>query len=152
MAAGQPPIADEDCTPQTHATPVDGSVRGKGTLTDEERAAIEGNGDMGMNDIDARLTEYCLHGGLYNPELMQHGNVRDLLIDCRSEIARLRDAIRRLADQDATLSVHGGNVTVTMDATLTADEREAIAWCAELLDDLESSEADTLRDLLARLS
>jgi hypothetical protein len=37
-----------------------------------------------------RLTEYCLHGGLYNPELMQHDKVRDLLIDCRDEIARLR--------------------------------------------------------------
>jgi hypothetical protein len=35
---------------------------------------------------------------------------------------------------------------------LTDDERQAIAWCAELLDDLESSEADTLIDLLARLS
>jgi hypothetical protein len=33
------------------------------------------------------------------------------------EIAQLREAIRRLAEQDATLSVCGGNVTVTMDAT-----------------------------------
>jgi hypothetical protein len=43
------------------------------------------------------------------------------------EIERLREAIRRLAEQDATLSVQGGNVTVTMDATLTDAEREAIA-------------------------
>ena len=71
-----------------------------------------------MSDIAELLTEYLLHGGLYNPELMQHDKVRDLLIDCRDEIARLRDAIRSLADQDGTLSVQGGNVTVTMDATL----------------------------------
>jgi hypothetical protein len=71
-----------------------------------------------MSDIAELLTEYLLHGGLYNPELMQHDKVRDLLIDCRDEIARLREAIRRLAEQDATLSVCGGNVTVTMDATL----------------------------------
>jgi hypothetical protein len=44
-----------------------------------------------------------------------------------AEIERLREAIRRLAEQDATLSVQGGNVTVTMDATLTDAEREAIA-------------------------
>ena len=35
------------------------------------------------------------------------------------ELARLRLAIRRLADQDATLSVQGGNVIVEMDATET---------------------------------
>lgn len=47
-----------------------------------------------------RLTEYCLHGGLYNPELMQHDKVRELLIDCRDEIARLRltDAEREAVD------------------------------------------------------
>jgi hypothetical protein len=46
--------------------------------------------------------------------------------DALEEIDRLREAIRRLAEQDATLSVQGGNVTVTMDATLTPEEREAI--------------------------
>jgi hypothetical protein len=44
----------------------------------------------------------------------------------RAENERLRAAIRVLADQDATLSVCGGNVTVTMDATLTDAEREAV--------------------------
>ena len=44
----------------------------------------------------------------------------------RAEIARLREAIRRLAEQDATLSVCKGSVTVTMDGTLTDAEREAI--------------------------
>jgi hypothetical protein len=124
---------------------------GSPTLTDEERAAIEGNGDMGMNDIDARLTEYCLHGGLYNPELMQHGNVRDLLTDCRSEIARLREAIRRLAEQDATLSVCDGNVTVTMDATLTKKEQKAVAFAAEHFGAFKN-QAATLRNLLERLA
>ena len=43
-----------------------------------------------------------------------------------AENARLRLAIRRLAEQDATLSVCDGNVTVTMDAALTDAEREAL--------------------------
>jgi hypothetical protein len=43
-----------------------------------------------------------------------------------AEIERLREAIRRLADQDATLSVCNGGVTVTVDGTLTDAEREAI--------------------------
>ena len=75
-----------------------------------------------------------------------------------AEIARLREAIRRLADQDATLSVQGGNVTVTLDATLADAEREAIelavhCW-TQFLDVEPACEAagETLRSLLERLA
>lgn len=37
--------------------------------------------------------------------------------ELKAEIARLREAIRRLAEHEATLSVCKGGVTVTMDAT-----------------------------------
>jgi hypothetical protein len=43
-----------------------------------------------------------------------------------AENERLREAIRRLADQDATLSVVGDNVIVQMEDTLTGVERAAI--------------------------
>jgi len=66
----------------------------------------------------------------------------------RGEIARLREAIRRLASQDATLSVCDGAVTVTLDATLTAEEREAVDWAADFLDGRDV--ADILRNLLER--
>ena len=69
-----------------------------------------------------------------------------------AEVRRLRDAITALAEQDATLSVQGGNVTVTMDATLTDEEREAIASC--IADDEAATaydRADTLRSMLERL-
>ena len=69
-----------------------------------------------------------------------------------AEVRRLRAAIAALADQDATLSVCEGNVTVTMDATLTFEEREAIASC--IADDEAATayaRADTLRGLLERL-
>jgi len=53
----------------------------------------------------------------------------------QAEIELLREAIRRLAEQDATLSLlckRDGSqvVTVTMDATFTDAEREAIEWAA----------------------
>jgi hypothetical protein len=51
--------------------------------------------------------------------------------DAANEIERLRLAIRRLAEQDATLSACEGSVTVTMDATLTDLERTAIAAAAD---------------------
>jgi hypothetical protein len=79
----------------------------------------------------------------------------------RAEITSLREAIRRLADQDATLSVQGGNVTVDIDAALTDAEREAVDTAIDLLNGVEdvsagaSGRADaaaaTLRGLLERL-
>ena len=53
---------------------------------------------------------------------------RALLVSAAAEIERLRFAIRRIAEQDATLSVCEGNVTVTVDGTLTDAEREALSW------------------------
>jgi hypothetical protein len=72
-----------------------------------------------------------------------------------AERDRLREAIRRIADQDATLSLQGGNVTVTMDATLTDEERKAIAACESDYSDNDMDAgcwqiAATLRGLLSR--
>ena len=72
-----------------------------------------------------------------------------IMQDQRAEIDRLKEAIRRLADQDATLSVCNGNVIVTMDATLTDEEREAIGEAIRLGGQWGWSE--TLRGLLKRL-
>lgn len=76
------------------------------------------------------------------------------LIDARAEIERLRLAIRRLADQDATLSVCNGNVTVEIDATLTDAEREAVAVAARFMDTWggvpNTIASATLRGLLER--
>jgi metal-dependent amidase/aminoacylase/carboxypeptidase family protein len=72
----------------------------------------------------------------------------------RSEIERLKDAIRRIADQDATLSVCNGNVTVTMDATLTRYERHCIKRVRDIYadeDDVACNEiAAVLDGLLER--
>ena len=73
-----------------------------------------------------------------------------LLNDAVAEIKQLREAIRRLAEQDATLSVRGGNVTVTLDATLTDEEREAVEFAVEHLQNSGWGTA-TLRNLLERL-
>ena len=74
----------------------------------------------------------------------------------RARLEEHRLAIRRLAEQDATLSVQGGNVTVTMDFPLTDAEREAIE---SAISDYEENDDDadcarmvsTLRGLLERL-
>ena len=68
--------------------------------------------------------------------------------DLREKVQRLEEAIRRIAEHDATLSVCDGNVTVTLDAMLTDAEREAISCAAEILKGTQAGY--TLRGLLER--
>ena len=69
-----------------------------------------------------------------------------------AEIERLHDAIRRLAEQDATLSVCDGNVTVTIDNSLSPVDRLAIEWAAATArKDSQIAVHKTLRRLLERL-
>lgn len=100
-----------------------------------------------MSDIVDRLRHWS-HGLTYDP-------AAGLMHEAADKIERLRDAIRRLAEQDATLSVQGGNVTVTMDATLTDEERKAIEEMLYLIATQHEDygkEAQYLRKLLERLS
>jgi hypothetical protein len=70
------------------------------------------------------------------------------------ELEKHREAIRRLAEQDATLSVHDGRVIVTMDATLTDEERDALDFfgeCGRFWSTPDGKgHASTLRALLER--
>jgi len=107
-------------TPQTHPTAGKGSAHGEGTVGER------------------LVTHVSLSQSLLNDnEKLQ------------AEIDQLREAIRRLADQDATLSVQDGNVTVTLDATLTDDELAALTWFAHY--GLPEHRAAALRNLLKRL-
>jgi hypothetical protein len=70
-----------------------------------------------------------------------------IIQDQQFEIARLKEAIRRLADQDATLSVCDGDVTEPV-ARLTAEEREAIEAAASWLDASDDPEANRRADAI----
>ena len=60
----------------------------------------------------------------------------DVALGCDGVVVPLyREPKPALADQDATLSVCDGSVTVTMDGTLTVEEREAIKEAADSYDD-----------------
>jgi len=82
-------------------------------------------------------------------EVAWEADVGDLMNEAAAEIERLRLAIRRLAEQDATLSVVGGSVIVQIDETLTDAEREAIEWAMMQAGGV-SLRAATLRGLLER--
>lgn len=75
-----------------------------------------------MTDIATRLRRWV--------HAVDAVSASDLMDEAATEIELLRvrvgileTAIRRLAEQDATLSVCNGNVTVTMDAAPTDEER-----------------------------
>lgn len=46
-----------------------------------------------MSDVVQRINEYLGNGGLFNPEMMDHEKVRDLLLDCREHITRFEASI-----------------------------------------------------------
>jgi len=64
--------------------------------------------DLDLTDVVSRITEYLDSGGLWNPELADHAAVRDLILDARDEIDRLRRIIvampnpiaRKMLDRD----------------------------------------------------
>ena len=47
-------------------------------------------------DAIQRITDYMLSGGLFNPELAIHENVRDLLSDCKTELTEKTNEVARL--------------------------------------------------------
>lgn len=61
--------------------------------------------------ILARIQEYLMLGGLWNPEMMEHDKVRDLIIEARDyielqeeQINRLKEIIEKRIDMDNALS------------------------------------------------
>ena len=97
-------------------------------------------------------------------EVVWESEVGDVLNAAADEIEQLRLAIRRLADQDATLSVQGGSVIVDIECqdllqkNLTAEERVAISAAVRIvethdeeMDGFPSGAAYHLRKLLERL-
>ena len=90
---------------------------------------IKGTGEQGFHmqgDLVQRLRDRA-YSGLPDP----------LSEQAADEIARLRLAICRLAEQDATLSVQGGHILVTMDGTLTDAERAAVDRARIALRDMD---------------
>jgi hypothetical protein len=49
---------------------------------------------MNNQELSGRITEYLTNGGLFNPEYMNHGRVRDLLLDIREYL----DGIERILE------------------------------------------------------
>jgi hypothetical protein len=131
----------------------------------ERQYQLATTGQTAAGDPLRTLFEHTTHDegsvrgdGTVGKRLVERLSITQAMLDdnekLRAEVAQLREAIRRLAEQDATLSVQGGSVTVTMDATLTDEEREAVEWCIEMAT-VHASDCDdelaTLRNLLERL-
>lgn len=42
------------------------------------------------NELLSRIQNYLCNGGLFNPEMMEHEKVRDLIMDCRDYIEKVK--------------------------------------------------------------
>lgn len=68
------------------------------------------------------------------------------------DIEMLRMALARIADQDATFSVIGGNIIVDVEPTLADAEREAlVSVLNRLCGEMTQDERQTLIGLLERM-
>lgn len=47
--------------------------------------------DAKAKELAARITNYLANGGFWNPEMMEHDKVRELLMDCRDHLAPRMD-------------------------------------------------------------
>jgi hypothetical protein len=155
-----------DAAPEAIATNDGGTPKdadGTGNTQEPVAWAIQFAGeDIDVRSVFSDMESACRHVANYagknqivplyrSPDAERLANARLSAANVAliAERDSLRSAIRRLADQDATLSVQSGNVTVTLDATLTDEEREAVEDAvAELT---PGPIAATLRSLLARL-
>jgi len=102
-----------------------------------------------MRDVLARLMDWMATSDIDDADIV----LRDAITEIAGLRARLHEhrlAIRRLAEQDATLSVQGGNVSVDIETTLTVAEVEAVRWAVSAARNVEHPAEDTLRDLLGR--
>jgi hypothetical protein len=83
------------------------------------------------------------------------GNIEWEMTRLRWRLKIRENIVARLAAENERLRTLATDATpskCSVHPRLTDDEREAIVWCLELIDDLESTECDTLRELLERLS
>jgi hypothetical protein len=67
----------------------------------------------------ARVASYLSTGGLFNPELAQHDNVRDLLIDLRDRIAALMAELEAAKETGRALFRAAQKAEAERDALLT---------------------------------
>lgn len=73
-----------------------------------------------MKEVLNKIDDYLANGGLFNPEMMEHDKVRDLLMECEREINRLAEKcdkqamiLRRLTPENFpdTLFIHADGGT-----------------------------------------
>jgi hypothetical protein len=89
-----------------------------------------------MSEILNGVRDYLSSGGLFNPELMDHQRTRDLIIECRDEIERLR------AENNVLASL----LTCWLDPMLQGEDRWAIS--AETLEQLLKATKKALENRL----
>ncbi len=120
-------------------------------MTDpDEFAKAEMSEQTDKMTIDKKAYEGDIVSRLRNWRGLHLAHGGKLFEEAAGELDRLREAIRRLADQDATLSVQGGNVIVEMDAALTDAEREAVEYVVAEGRTASSLDVAVLRGLLER--
>ena len=57
------------------------------TSTSPAKRNCDGQPSLAPATLLERINDYLQNGGLFNPEMMEHDKVRDLLLDCRETLS-----------------------------------------------------------------
>jgi hypothetical protein len=94
---------------------------------------------MREHELEQRITDYLSSGGLFNPELMEHDKVRELLIDCRVVLAAERE---RILAYQAQIRETNGKLMETRSAL--AAEREKRKLLVDALEQITNTDDCTV--------
>lgn len=69
-----------------------------------------------------RIKNYLGSGGLFNPELMEHEKVRDLIMDCRDEIQKRDTEIDKLKNENKELKKSNTDSVIALRFSLMTNQ------------------------------
>jgi len=89
-----------------------------------------------------RINGYLTMGGFFNPELANHDRVRDLIIDCRTELASAKEEVSALKVErdEYKIGAHEGRkaqekyMEICAQLTALKVDAEPVAWLEHDLD------------------
>ncbi len=88
-----------------------------------------------------RISQYLQSGGLFNPELMDHAKVRDMIIACRDHI----EAIEAERDEYRRFAAHWHSQCQVVATVLGLPEPEGTNHAEGVRSAFEAAEADKAR-------
>jgi hypothetical protein len=95
-------------------------------------------------ELVRRINNYLGNGGLFNPEMMEHDKVRDLLLACRDYLSGFDVNLDKLK-KDYAIVCQRERIEAQLACDLRTTQDQVIERCAQAIRDKWPEAAETLR-------